>query len=113
MQTKILLKKHKKVFLLDNLSTGHRKLINKKARFFKLYIHNKKKIQKLIKKYKIDKKNILGHSDVAPTRKKDPGEKFPWKYLAKFGIGKWHSLPQRNLIKNRGIKISLIDKKIF
>jgi N-acetylmuramoyl-L-alanine amidase len=73
----------------------------------------KKLSQFLIKKYKIDKKNILGHSDVAPTRKKDPGEKFPWKYLAKFGIGKWHSLPQKNLIKNRGKKISLIDKKIF
>ena len=37
----------------------------------------------LIKKYKIDKKNILGHSDVAPLRKIDPGEKFPWKYLYK------------------------------
>ena len=73
----------------------------------------KKLSQFLIKKYKIDKKNILGHSDVAPTRKKDPGEKFPWKYLAKFGIGKWHSLPQKNLIKNRRIKTSLIDKKIF
>ena len=70
----------------------------------------KKLSQFLIKRYKIDKKNILGHSDVAPTRKKDPGEKFPWKYLAKFGIGKWHSLPQKNLIKNRRIKISLIDK---
>ena len=35
-------------------------------------------------KYRIDKKNILGHSDIAPERKKDPGEKFPWKYLAKF-----------------------------
>ena len=73
----------------------------------------KKLSQFLIKKYRIDKKNILGHSDVAPTRKKDPGEKFPWKYLAKFGIGKWHSLPQKNLIKNRRKKISLIDKKIF
>ena len=73
----------------------------------------KKLSQFLIKKYKIDKKNILGHSDVAPTRKKDPGEKFPWKYLAKFGIGKWYSLPQKKLIKNRRKKISLIDKKIF
>ena len=35
----------------------------------------------LIKKFKIDKKNILGHSDIAPDRKKDPGEKFPWQYL--------------------------------
>jgi len=67
----------------------------------------------LIKKYKINKKNILGHSDIAPTRKKDPGEKFPWKYLTKFGIGKWHSLSQKNLVKNRRKKISLIDKKIF
>ena len=67
----------------------------------------------LIKKYKIKSNFILGHSDIAPDRKKDPGEKFPWKYLAKFRIGKWHSLPQKNLIKNRRIKISLIDKKIF
>ena len=37
----------------------------------------------LIKKYKIEPKNILGHSDIAPERKKDPGEKFPWKELAK------------------------------
>tara|TARA_Y100001970_G_scaffold292577_2_gene434425 strand:+ start:883 stop:1632 length:750 start_codon:yes stop_codon:yes gene_type:complete len=37
----------------------------------------------LIKKYKIDKRNILGHSDIAPYRKKDPGNKFPWKKLYK------------------------------
>ena len=35
----------------------------------------------LIKKYKIRPNNILGHSDIAPERKKDPGEKFPWKSL--------------------------------
>jgi N-acetylmuramoyl-L-alanine amidase len=73
----------------------------------------KKLSQILIKKYKINKKNILGHSDIAPTRKKDPGEKFPWKYLAKFGIGKWHSLLRKSLIKNRRKKISSTDKKIF
>ena len=39
--------------------------------------------KKLVKKYKIKKKNILGHSDIAPLRKIDPGEKFPWKYLSK------------------------------
>ena len=39
---------------MDNLSTGFRKLIHKKARFFKLDILNKKKINNLIKKYKID-----------------------------------------------------------
>ena len=36
----------------------------------------------LIKKYKIKSSNILGHSDIAFDRKKDPGEKFRWKYLA-------------------------------
>ena len=52
--TEILLKRYKKVFLLDNLSTGHRKLINKKAKFFKLDIHRKDKVRKIIKKNKID-----------------------------------------------------------
>ena len=52
--TEILLKKRKKVFLIDNLSTGHRKLINKKAKFFKLDIHRKDKVRKIIKKSKID-----------------------------------------------------------
>ena len=55
----------------------------------------------LIKKYKINNKNILGHSDIAPFRKKDPGEKFPWKILAKNKIGIWHSLPDLILKKNR------------
>jgi len=46
----------------------------------------------LIKKYNINNKNILGHSDISPSRKKDPGEKFPWLVLAKNKIGIWHSL---------------------
>ncbi len=82
--------------------------------FSKKQIQSLKKLSKfLIKKYKIDKKNILGHSDVAPDRKKDPGEKFPWKYLAKFKIGNWHSLSQKTLLINRGKKITPIDKKNF
>ena len=83
-------------------------------RFSKKQIQSIKKLGKyLIKKYKINQKNILGHSDIAPTRKKDPGEKFPWKYLAKFGVGKCHSLSQKFLVKNRKKEISPTDRKIF
>ena len=67
----------------------------------------------LIKKYKIQSSNILGHSDIAPFRKKDPGEKFPWKYLAKLGVGKWHSLSNKILKKNRMKKININEEKIF
>ncbi len=67
----------------------------------------------LIKKYKINPKNILGHSDIAVLRKKDPGEKFPWEYLSKNKIGIWHTLNKQDLIKNRKLKISKIEENIF
>ena len=83
-------------------------------RFSKKQIQSVKKLsQFLIKKYKIDQKNILGHSDIAPKRKKDPGEKFPWKYLAKLGVGRWHSLSNKTLKKNRMKKIHINEEKIF
>ena len=59
----------------------------------------------LIKKYKISKENILGHSDVAPLRKLDPGEKFPWKHLSKYNVGLWHKINSDSLKKLRGKKI--------
>ena len=67
----------------------------------------------LMKNYNILSKNILGHSDIAPFRKKDPGEKFPWKTLSKFGIGHWHSLSQNILKKYRNEKINSLEEKIF
>ena len=67
----------------------------------------------LIKKYKINIKNILGHSDVAPERKKDPGEKFPWKYLSQNKVGLWHTLKRQELIKNRKLKTSKEEKICF
>ena len=44
----------------------------------------------LKKKYSIKSENFLGHSDIAPLRKIDPGEKFPWKKLSKYNLGNWY-----------------------
>ena len=70
-------------------------------------------IRYLVNKYRISKKNILGHSDIAPDRKKDPGEKFPWKFLSKKNIGYWHSLNQNELMKNRNLNITNKERDLF
>ena len=67
----------------------------------------------LIKKYKIKKSNILGHSDIAFDRKKDPGEKFPWQYLSKKKIGFWHNIDKKKLKKLRNKQIANSDKIRF
>ena len=78
--------------------------------FSKNQINSLIKLSKyLIKKYKIKASNILGHSDIAFERKKDPGEKFPWNYLAKRKIGIWHKIKEEKLIKFRSKKISNIE----
>ena len=81
---------------------------------------SKKQIQSLIKlskliirKYKVRKCNILGHSDIAYNRKKDPGEKFPWKLISKHKIGIWHNLKKNKLIKKRREKLSNSEDKQF
>jgi N-acetylmuramoyl-L-alanine amidase len=44
----------------------------------------------LQKKHSLKPQHIVGHSDIAPLRKQDPGELFDWKYLAQQGIGLWN-----------------------
>ncbi|RVT77404.1 N-acetylmuramoyl-L-alanine amidase [Flavobacterium sufflavum] len=46
-------------------------------------------LSKLKKDYNIPTQNIIGHSDIAPSRKKDPSALFPWKTLAENGFGIW------------------------
>ncbi len=73
--------------------------ISNQGHQFKYTKFNNKQIKSVIelstylkKKYKIKNNNFLGHSDISPDRKIDPGEKFPWEklhkkknwYLAKF-----------------------------
>ena len=73
----------------------------------------KKLLKFLIKKYDIKNQHILGHSDIAPNRKKDPGEKFPWKKLAKNDLCFWHNLNEKLIKKFRKQKIDLKESKIF
>ena len=80
--------------------------------FSKKQIYSLTRLSKiLINKYKIKKNNILGHSDIAYDRKKDPGEKFPWELLSKKKVGVWHNLNQKKLIKLRNTHIDDIEKK--
>jgi len=73
----------------------------------------KKLLRFLMVRYRVNSKNILGHSDIAPNRKKDPGEKFPWKELAKVKLAHWHQLNEKELIKYRLKKINFLEKKEF
>tara|TARA_B100000963_G_scaffold144100_1_gene125568 strand:+ start:22922 stop:23650 length:729 start_codon:yes stop_codon:yes gene_type:complete len=68
---------------------------------------------KLAKKYNLKKKHYLAHSDIAPDRKKDPGEKFPWKLLSKYKIGVWHSIDKKILKKNRLKNLNNFEKRLF
>ena len=48
-------------------------------------------IKYVAEKYNVPARNIIAHSDIAPSRKKDPGAKFPWKELYdKYNIGAWY-----------------------
>ena len=87
---------------------------NKYNKFTEKQIHSILKLSKfLIKKYNIKSKFILGHSDISPDRKKDPGEKFPWEFLSKNKIGYWHNLNEKKLQKLRNQKISKSEENAF
>ena len=77
--------------------------------------YNPKQIKSLIrllkyisKRFNINKQNVLGHSDISPYRKIDPGERFPWKKLNKNNLS---FLPNK-LLRNKKNKIErYLEKK--
>ena len=100
--------KWKKFINLNNYSLGI-ELVNRGHKygyqnFTNEQIFNLIKLCKILKKkYSIKKENFLGHSDIAPLRKIDPGEKFPWKKLSSYNLGRWY--------KNEKIKFDINIKK--
>ena len=80
--TELLIRKRYDVFIIDNLSTGFKRLINKKAKFFKIDLKEKKKIKDLILKNSIDSIiHLAALLDVNESQKK------PAKYFQNNVIG--------------------------
>lgn len=71
-----------------------------------------KLLNSLVTKYNIKPTDILGHSDIAPTRKIDPGAKFPWERLYKeYGIGAWYNERDKKFFMNEKLfKVTPIFK---
>jgi len=95
--TEVLLTKKKKVFLLDNLSTGHRKLINKKTKFFKYDILETDKVKKVLNNYKIDSIIHLAANLIIGE-----GQKKPKKYYKNNVLGTKRLLEacKNSMVKN-------------
>ena len=111
--------KWKKINNLNKYSLGI-ELVNKGHKFgYEKY--SELQIKSLIKlctylkkKYNFKNESFLGHSDIAPFRKLDPGEKFPWKRLSKLKIGFWYQKKIfENLTKNEVDIRSTFFKNIY
>ena len=96
---------------IEICNPGHQ---NGYKKFSLLQISSLQKLLRFLKKkYNIKSNNILGHSDIAPKRKKDPGEKFPWKLLAQNNLSLWHSLKRDKILSFRKKKITFEEEKTF
>ena len=87
--SEVLIKNKKKIFIIDNLSTGYKRLINKKAKFFKADILKSKKVREIIIKNKIDSVIHLAANLIIGE-----GEKYPKKYFKNNVLG------TKNLLKS-------------
>ena len=70
--------------------------------------------QEIISRYSISARNIVGHSDIAPRRKLDPGELFNWKLMARQGIGLWPTTKGQSVLPdNIEILLSFLGYEIY
>lgn len=61
--------------------------------------------REIMQRWDIEPESVLAHSDVAPARKQDPGEYFPWRDLAAHGVGVWPSQSDDDMVKGQAINI--------
>jgi N-acetylmuramoyl-L-alanine amidase len=63
----------------------------------------------IVARHAIPPRNVVGHADIAPGRKVDPGERFPWRRLADRGLGVWPSaaLPPARLAEQADLADTL------
>ncbi|WP_281706233.1 N-acetylmuramoyl-L-alanine amidase [Aeromonas taiwanensis] len=60
--------------------------------------------RELVERYDIPHTQVLGHSDVAPERKQDPGPRFPWRELAlRYGVGAWPDEARVAALRQQGL----------
>ena len=65
-------------------------------------------VKKIVTEHNIPPERVLGHSDIAPGRKVDPGPKFPWKRLADLGLALWPD-ETKTLQRVKGFEAQLPD----
>ena len=64
--------------------------------------------REILQRHNIPQRRVLGHSDVSPGRKRDPGELFDWRRLAKSGVGYWPSEKKFPLVFDSN---SIVDRQ--
>jgi len=69
-------------------------------------------LREIFARNKLDASRVVGHSDIAPDRKLDPGEKFPWKRLAEAGVALWPTAPAPRAELTDGEAVSLVQRQL-
>ena len=89
--------------ILEELSSVSKTQINSKFSIYELDEFN----------FKIKDEYFLGHSDIAPLRKVDPGENFPWQRLSKYNLGIWYKENLQNIKLQKNNKRYNFFKNIY